>query len=112
MIVAPVLNGLAPPFTELASSSYLANADPNSPLASPVTDDALLSRFPPTFLASGGRAEDLSSVLHLHARLQHAGAESELHVWDGLWHAFHHNVTLPESNDLFAHLARFFHQRL
>ena len=72
MQIAPLLCGLEPPFDEMATAAmalYGAEADPTSPLASPVRWPDLLGRFPPMLLASGGRAEDLSSVLNNRSRI-------------------------------------------
>ena len=34
--------------------------------------------------------------------------ESELHVWDGLYHAFFYDIDLPESREAYHVMARFF----
>jgi acetyl esterase/lipase len=37
-----------------------------------------------------------------------AGVDAELHVWDGLPHAFWYNSDLPESREVYDVIARFF----
>lgn len=92
--------------------NYLAGADSNSPLVSPLVSPHVLSRFPPTLLATGTRAGELSSVVQSHAQLIKAGAEAYLHIWEGLWHGFMYDVDLPESKELFDVVVRFFSRHL
>jgi acetyl esterase/lipase len=75
---------------------YMAGTDPKDPLVVPVVSLNVLSKFPPTLFISGTRDTMLSSVLYSHSRLIKAGAEADLHVWDGMWHAFWFNVDLPD----------------
>lgn len=91
---------------------YLAGADSSSPLVSPLVSPQVLSRFPPTLLATGTRAGELSSVVHSHAQLIKAGVEAYLHIWEGLWHGFMYDVDLPESKELFDVVVRFFSRHL
>ncbi len=57
------------------------------PLASPLFA-AFTPDFPPTLILCGSREILLSDSLRLHQRLLAAGAEAELHVFDGLHHSF------------------------
>jgi acetyl esterase/lipase len=41
-----------------------------------------------------------------------AGVDAELHVWDGLPHAFWYNSDLPESREAYDVIARFFERHL
>jgi acetyl esterase/lipase len=72
----------------------------------------LLQHFPPTLLISGTRSFDLSSVVHTHCQLVKANAVAELHVWDGMWHGFTADVTLPESREAHRVIGKFFHKYL
>jgi epsilon-lactone hydrolase len=91
---------------------YMRDARKDDPVAVPVSSLEVLSRFPPTLLISGTRDVGLSSVVYTDTRLAKAGVETELHVWDGMWHAFHFEVELPESREAYDVIARFFDRRL
>jgi acetyl esterase/lipase len=91
---------------------YLKECDENDPAAFPLRSETALAAFPPTLLATGTRDFALSSVVHTHSQLAKLGVETELHVWEGVAHAFAHDIRLPQSEELFAALIRFFDQRL
>jgi acetyl esterase/lipase len=92
--------------------SYLGKVDLADPLISPAASLEVLSRFPPTLLITGTRAFDLSAAVNTHARMTKAGVDARLHVWEGMWHAFQYDVTLPESQDALDVLVKFFDQHL
>jgi len=54
----------------------------------------------------------MSSVLRSQSLLTAAGVETELHVWDGMWHAFFSDPEIPESRQAYAVMLRFFDRRL
>lgn len=114
--VTPPLMGHQPPLPHDIDlgmmAHYLAGTDSSSPLVSPLASVETLAAFPPTLLATGTRAGDLSSVVHSHAQLIKAGVEAHLHIWDGLWHGFMYDTQLPESRDLYEILSRFFNRYL
>ena len=91
---------------------YFAEVDWGDPLVAPIDHPALLSRFPPTLVITSTRDLALSSAIATHQRLIGAGAESELHVYEGLTHYFFANTGLPESRHTFDVIARFFDRRL
>ncbi|HUA17629.1 MAG TPA: alpha/beta hydrolase [Bryobacteraceae bacterium] len=88
--------------------AYLSNVDPKDPLAYPINSPALVARFPPTLLVTSTRGMEFSSAINSHNALVQAGVEAELHVWDGLPHAFWYNSGLPESREVYRVIARFF----
>jgi monoterpene epsilon-lactone hydrolase len=90
----------------------MLGTDPTDPLVAPVASLKVLSKFPATLLLSGTRDLGLSGVLYTHARLVKAGAEAELHVWDGMWHGFFADPDLPESKDAYEVIVRFFDRHL
>lgn len=92
--------------------AYFEGADWNDPLVSPAVDRGLLSRFPPTLVITSTRDLALSQAIVTHQRLVDAGAESELHVYEGLGHYFFMDTGLPESRAVFAVMARFFDRHL
>jgi acetyl esterase/lipase len=92
--------------------SYFDGSDANDPLVSPAADPALLAQFPPTLVITATRAMELSAAVNTHRELVRAGVEADLHVWDGLGHAFFYDHTLPESREAFGVMAAFFTRHL
>lgn len=92
--------------------AYFEEADWQDPLVAPIEDAELLSRFPPTLIVTSTRDAALSSALLTHQRLVAAGAETRLHVYEGLDHYFFADTGLPESRHVFDVIARFFDAHL
>ncbi|HEX3603820.1 MAG TPA: alpha/beta hydrolase [Steroidobacteraceae bacterium] len=105
---------LAQPATPGAKSppGYFSGTDPNDPVVSPINSATVLAKFPPTLIITGTRDFELSSALHTHEQLVKLGVETELHVWEGLFHGFFYNADIPESNDAFNVMIRFFDRHL
>jgi epsilon-lactone hydrolase len=91
---------------------YFADTDLTNPLASPVLDPAILKHFPPTLLITASRAQEMSAAINTHRELVKAGVEADLHMWDGLGHAFFYDSGLPESKEAFDVMAAFFRKHL
>jgi len=91
---------------------YGPGVDFHDPLVSPVFSDAVLAQFPPLLFITGTRAAELSNVAYTHSRLVDLGREADLHVWDGMGHAFHLNNALPETQQALRVIARFFRKHL
>jgi monoterpene epsilon-lactone hydrolase len=107
----PIDASRAPPLPEYVSA-YLSNADPKDPLVSPALSSAVMSKFPPTLLITGTRAFDLSVAVQTQRALTKAGVEADLHLWDGMGHCFFYDVDLPESQEAFSVMTKFFMTRL
>ena len=105
-LAPPMKPGARPPL------GYFAGTDPNDPLVSPVSSPDLLAKFPPTLVITGTRGFEVSSALYTHEQLVRVGVESELHVWEGLFHGFFYNADVPESKDAFNVMIRFFDRHL
>jgi acetyl esterase/lipase len=54
----------------------------------------------------------MSSAVYTHSRLVKAGADAELHVWEGLFHGFFYNPDVPESQDCYNVIVNFFNRHL
>jgi epsilon-lactone hydrolase len=54
----------------------------------------------------------MSSVLRSHALLIQAHVDSELHVYEGMWHGFFVYPELPESMAAYSVIVHFFDQHL
>lgn len=96
----------------LTALPYFKGADPASPLVLPGLSGAVLAKFPPTLLISGSRDFSMSATLRSNELLTEAGATTELHVWEGMWHSFFSDPELPESKAMYAVVARFFDREL
>ncbi|GFZ93311.1 alpha/beta hydrolase [Dyella caseinilytica] len=112
--VAPLLNGQGVPTHPLglAELPYFHGADPKDSLVQPGLSPALLAKFPPTLLITGTRDMTMSSVIDSQQRLDQAGVQTELHVWEGMWHSFFSDPELPESKDAYRVIVQFFQRRL
>ena len=115
--LAPLLVGRAPPASSaevgsLSGLPYFNGASTSDPLVLPVNSAQVLSRFPPTLLIAGSRDFAVSSMFHVQAALTDVGVEAELHIWDGMWHAFIMDPDLPESKQAYRVVARFFDRHL
>ncbi|MBD8634557.1 alpha/beta hydrolase [Stenotrophomonas sp. CFBP 13725] len=114
--VAAALNDALLPHADgslpIMEDLYYGDVDFRDPLVSPVFSDAVLAQFPPTLFITATRAAELSAASYTHSRLIDLGRESDLHVWDGLGHAFHLDARLPESQQAYRVMARFFARHL
>jgi acetyl esterase/lipase len=91
---------------------YFASASASDPLVLPINSQQVLRRFPPTLLIAGSRDPMVSSLFHAQAALTNVGVEAELHVWDGMWHAFFMDPDLPESQEVYRVIVKFFSRHL
>jgi monoterpene epsilon-lactone hydrolase len=91
---------------------YGPDVDFRDPLVSPVFSSAVLAQFPPTLFITATRAAELSAASFTHSRLNALGVDADLHVWDGLGHAFYLDASLPESQEALHVIARFFRRHL
>jgi acetyl esterase/lipase len=112
--VGPLLNGQGVPGAplDLAQLPYFHGTDVDDPMVQPGLSPALLRRFPPTLLITGTRDMAMSSVVHSQALLAQAGVETELHVWEGMWHSFFSDPELPESQQAYRTIVAFFERHL
>ncbi len=84
-----------PPFP----MAYFSDVDPRGPMVAPVFHPKFLSKFPLTFLNTGTRSLDLSSVAYTHTQMAKLGVESYFYAWEDMWHAFTYNVEVPETQE-------------
>jgi acetyl esterase/lipase len=89
--------------------TYAGGHDLTDPYLSPLFGD-FSKGFPPTLLASGTRDLLLSSVVRMHRSLRTAGAEAELHIFEGAPHGGFMADT-PEDEDLEGEVRRFVEAR-
>jgi epsilon-lactone hydrolase len=91
---------------------YFEAVDSTDSLAFPIHSAARMAKFPPSLLLTSTRDLALSSVVHTHGCLVEQGVQADLHVWEGLEHAFHYSPELPQSRRLYAIAAKFFDDHL
>jgi acetyl esterase/lipase len=108
--IAPLLDGAKgqPAPLSMATFPYFRGVDRNDPLVFPINSPSLLAKFPPTLLISGSRDFAFSSLLKSQAALTDAKVETDLHLWDGMWHAFFTDPDLPESREVYGVILQFF----
>jgi monoterpene epsilon-lactone hydrolase len=94
------------------AAKYLQDVDVTAPEASPAEWPHKLAQFPPSLILTGTRSFDMSAAIETHRRLINAGVDAELHVWDGMWHCFTADATLPESREAYSVIGKFFHKHL
>lgn len=91
---------------------YFKEAQWSDPLVAPIGHPELLAKFPSSLIITSTRDLALSSAIATHQRLIGAGAESELHVYEGLNHYFFADTGLPESRQVFDVISKFFDAHL
>jgi acetyl esterase/lipase len=103
---APAPAPTAPPpgyFTGIDQSQFIVN---------PTVDDNLLAKFPPTIFFTATRDFAMSGSAYSHWKLLAAGVDSELLIFDGLYHGFMTNPDFPEAQAGYKIAARFFDKHL
>ncbi len=91
---------------------YLCNADLDDPLVTPAASDEVMAQFPPSLLLASVRDFALSSVAHTHSRLVQLGVDTDLHIWEGMGHAFMLIPDYEESQQAYQVIVRFFEKHL
>jgi epsilon-lactone hydrolase len=100
------------PMGKSEMNAYFKGADPNEASVYPVRSKEALAKFPASLLISSVRDVALSSVVTFHARLVALGVDADLHVWEGLGHAFIYDPDLPESQEAYDVIVKFFDKHL
>lgn len=114
LATAALLNGTpaAADLNRLHDLPYFTGTDARDPLVFPGEDAAMLAAFPPALLISGTRDFAASSVAVMHRRLVAAGVDARFFLFDGMWHAHHVDVALPEARETHALMGDFFRRHL
>ena len=112
--VAPALNGdpVAKEPLKLTDLPYFKAAQSSDPLVFSGNSPTLLARFPPTLLITGTRDFTMSAVIRSARLLSDAGVETDLQVWDGMWHSFFSDPEMPESMQAYNVMVKFFDRHL
>jgi monoterpene epsilon-lactone hydrolase len=94
----------------VAANLYAGGRDLTDPLISPIFGN--FSGFPPAILTSGTRDLFLSNTVRVHRKLRQAGVDAALQVFEGQSHGQYMFPFVPESEEAFSEIARFFSVRL
>ena len=92
--------------------SYFEGVEANDPMVSPAGHLDVLAKFPPTLVITGTRASDMSPAIYTHNQLLKADVASELIVGEGLGHCYIYSANVPEAQDAYAAIAKFFQKHL
>lgn len=94
------------PLLSAAARLYAGGVDLKDPRLSPVYGS--FAGFPPTILTTGTRDLFLSNTVRVHSRLQQAGVDSVLEVYEGQSHGqYLGDPTAPEAKEAFENISRF-----
>ena len=91
---------------------YFKATAPKDPEAFPIYSSQIMAKFPPSLLIATTRDVGESAVVYTHSRLVKLGVEADLHVWEGLGHCFFSIPELPESQDVYDVITKFFDKHL
>lgn len=91
-------------------ADYTVGTDRMDPLLSPIFGD--MSGYPPILLMTSTRDQLLSQTVLADLALRRAKVETDLHVYEGMMHAFWAWIECPESDDALAEQAAFFAKHL
>ncbi|ABF39494.1 Alpha/beta hydrolase [Candidatus Koribacter versatilis Ellin345] len=104
------LSGHLDPPTGQHDKDYLAATSPRDPVVSPVYAD--LHGMPPSLFITSGRDLLLSGTTILHRAYLRAGNDAQLIVFEGLPHAFWNQTGLPETEECYDYMSKFFIAKL
>ena len=97
---------LPPQYIEEGSKIYSGSGDPSNPLISPLHGE-FGDWFPPVILTTGTGDCLQHMTRRLAEKLDSAGVEVHLDVWDMLWHVFEFYPDVPEADASLGHIADF-----
>lgn len=91
------------------SAGYYGGDDLENPLVSPLYGD--LAGLPDTLIFAGSHELLVDDSIRMAGKLQQAGVPAQLHVEEGMWHAYVLYGT-PEAKRAMRHINRFLDERL
>ena len=95
-----------------AGPGYFTGIDRNQFIVSPTVDEKLLAKFPPTIFCTSTRDFAMSGAAYSHRKLLKVGVDSDLLIYDGLYHGSMTNPDFPESQEGYKLTAAFFDKHL
>jgi acetyl esterase/lipase len=91
---------------------YMDGIDRNLFIANPTADETLLAKWPPTIFFTATRDFAMSGALYSYRKLIELGVDSQVMVFDGLYHGFMTNPDFPEAQEGYKIAAAFFDKHL
>lgn len=91
---------------------YMDGVDRNQFTVNPTSDESLLAKWPPTIFFTGTRDFAMSGALYGYRKLIKVGVDSQLMVFDGLYHGFMTNPDFPEAQEGYKIAAGFYDRHL
>ena len=95
-----------------AGPSYMDGTDRNDFVVNPTLDETLLAKWPPTIFYTASRDGAASGALYGYRKLIKLGIDSQVMVFDGLYHGFMTNPDFPEAQEGYKIAAAFFDKHL
>ncbi len=95
-----------------AGPSYMDGTDRNDFVINPTVDEKLLAKWPPTIFFTASRDGASSGALYGYRKLISLGIDSQVMVFDGLYHGFMTNPDFPEAQEGYRIAAAFFDRHL
>ena len=99
----PTRSSQAPP-----ERTYFTGVDMKQFIVNPTLDEKLLAKWPPTIFFTATRDMAMSGALYSYRKLIKVGIDSQLMVFDGLYHGFMTNPDFPEAQEGYRTAAAFF----
>jgi monoterpene epsilon-lactone hydrolase len=91
---------------------YFKGTPSSNPLAFPIFSAQIMAKFPPSLLIASTRDIGQSAAVHTHSQLVKLGVDAQLHIWEGLGHCFFSGVDVPQSEEVYDVVVRFFDRHL
>jgi monoterpene epsilon-lactone hydrolase len=92
--------------------SYMDGTDRTDFVINPTVDEKLLAKWPPTIFFTASRDGASSGALYSYRKLIKLGIDSQVMVFDGLYHGFMTNPDFPEAQEGYKMAAAFFDRHL
>lgn len=80
-----------------STKAFLGEYEADNPLVSPLNGN--LSGLCPTYIQQPGRDRIMSDSTRLNRRLLKEKVSSTLDIWDGMWHGFQMDPSVPEAQE-------------
>ncbi len=102
----------APGAPQPPQMTYMQDVDRNQFIVNMTSDETLLAKWPPTIFFTASRDGAASGALYGYRKLIRLGIDSQILVFDGLYHGFMTNPDFPESQEGYKIAAAFFDKHL
>jgi acetyl esterase/lipase len=101
-----------PPPAGSREPSYFDGVDEQQFIVNATVDETLLAKWPPTIFYTATRDHAMSPSLYSYRKLIKLGIDSQVMVFDGLYHGFMTNPDFPEAQEGYKIAAAFFDKHL